>query len=66
VQIVTPLPTTGKPEPLPDYAVQGVASPIIRVQHCEFGKLIECPVNYVISVRKFFYGASTSQTCGYT
>lgn len=50
----------------PDYAVQQVASSIMSVTSCRTSERIECPADYVISVRRYFYGVSKDNKCFYT
>ena len=65
-------PSSTTTSPLPSYAVQGVASPTQTKAFCKnnvldilFGSNIACPKDYVIVIRRTFYGISKSSECFY-
>ncbi len=53
------------PEVVPIYAQQGIASETMNQALCLSGKVIRCPANYAIVIRKAFYGYSKSNSCFY-
>ena len=60
--------TTAQPiiTPKPIYAQQGIASPTFALDLCAGSKSVQCPVGYVISIRKSFYGYSSVNNCFYS
>ncbi|CAF0748416.1 unnamed protein product [Brachionus calyciflorus] len=50
----------------PSYVQQGIASGPQEIVNCKFSETITCPNDYVISVKRYFYGKSASNKCFYT